>query len=124
MDRQQLVSFILRLGIAFSFIYSAVAAFFRPDDWIVYFPSILRAYLSDGFLLSSLGLFQIVVAIWIVYGRRIFIPSVLSLLLLSLLIVSNLGTFDTTYRDITIASGALALCVLHFPRHNGYRRTS
>ena len=120
MNRLQLVSLILRLGLAFSFAYAAISAAFHPDDWISYFPSFMIEYINHSFLLSSWGLFEIAIAVWLVYGKRIFIPSVLAFLSLIGLIVTNLTGFEVIFRDVTIAATALALALLHFPRQNGY----
>jgi hypothetical protein len=124
MTKQQAVSIILRLGLAFSFLYAAIAANFRPDDWIGYFPSFTRDIFSDGFLLHSWGLFELAISFWLIYGKRIFIPSVLALFSLLGLIVTNLGAFEVIFRDVTIASAALALSILHFPSHYGYRKSN
>ena len=124
MSKIQLSSFILRLGLAFSFIYAAVAAVFSPDDWLSYFPSFLIVSINHAFLLHTWGLFEVVIGLWLIYGKRIFIPSVLALLSLLGLIITNLNGFDVIFRDVTIASIALALAILHFPSQNGHRRSS
>jgi hypothetical protein len=118
MNRVNLTSLILRIGLAFSFLYAAIAAYFRPDDWIGYFPTFLREIFSNDLLLSGWGFFEIIIAVWLLSGKRIFIPSVVAALSLAGLILTNLGGFDVIFRDVTIMACALALAVLHFPSQN------
>lgn len=102
---------ILRIGVAFSFIYPAVSAWFSPYAWVGYFPS----FLSNGFfideivLLHTFGLLEIVIALWILFGKKIFIPSFIAVVMLFLIIIFNLNQMDVLFRDIPILLMALIL---------------
>ena len=54
---------------------------------------------------------------WLVSGRRIFIPSLLSSLLIFGVFIVNLNALDTVYLELPALGAALSLCIIHFPRH-------
>lgn len=111
---------LLRLGVAFAFIYPAVAAFFDPTAWIGFFPiSIRDIFPSDIILLSVFGISEIVIALWILSGKHIFFPSILASIYLILIILFNAPIFDILFRDVSILFMTLALATLHYP---GYKR--
>ena len=107
---------LLRLGVAFSFAYPPIAALIDPDAWIGYFPSFLPA--SETFL-HAFGLFEIVIAVWILFGKRIWIPSLVAALALLAIVVFNLRQFDILFRDVSIALMALALAWRHHKLAHG-----
>ena len=110
-----IVHVLLRIGVAFAFIYPAVAAFFDPLSWIGFFPAFMRdLFGSETLLLSLFGLTEIALALWILVGRRIFIPSVIASVYLFLIIVFNLSLLDIIFRDIPILLMAIALALIHY----------
>lgn len=114
MTRTNTVEILLRIGVAFAFIYPAVAAFFDPLSWIGFFPTVMRDMVSnDALLLHVFGLTEIAIAAWILVGKRIFIPSTLAALYLTAIILFNLSLFDIIFRDVPILFMALALAALH-----------
>lgn len=106
---------LLRLGVAFAFIYPAFDAFFHPDAWIGFFPFFMRDYMSDALLLNAWGIFEIVIGIWILSGKKIFIPSLIATLSLIGIVVFNFSLIDILFRDIALALAAasLALSAVH-----------
>jgi len=111
--RVPLHELLLRLAVAFSFVYPPIAAVADPDSWIGYFPAFIPASIE---LLHVFGALEIALALWIVFGRRIFIPSALAALLLLAIVVVNGAQFDVLFRDVSIALAALALAWLHLPK--------
>ncbi len=105
---------LLRSGIAFSFIYAAVAAFFDPLSWIGFFPSfLLKIFPADAiFMLYMFSISEILIAIWILVGQNTRIPSMLASIYLALIIISNFQLMDIVFRDISILAMTLALATL------------
>lgn len=109
--------FLLRLGVAFAFLYPPVNAFLDPYAWIGYFPIFMQGIIPDMALLHLFGLVEVIIGLWILSGRRIFIPSVVATALLLAIVVLNLGDFQILFRDVSIALAALALAIQHRPKH-------
>jgi uncharacterized membrane protein YphA (DoxX/SURF4 family) len=110
------VDWILRIGLAFAFLYPPIDAIFDPFSWLGYFPSWMHGYVPDMVLLHSFGAVEVIVALWILSGWKIFWPSCIALLmLLAIVFFDGSGQFEILFRDLTIASIALALAVSHYP---------
>jgi hypothetical protein len=110
------VDIFLRLGVAFAFLFPAINAVFDPYSWLGYLPGVLRDLAPELVLLHVFGFIEVVIAVWILSGRRIFFPTVLACVILALIILLNLGDFQILFRDISILFMTLALAVLHRPR--------
>ena len=106
----------LRVGVAFSFLYPPISAFFDPDPWIGYVPPFLLdiAGANDILLLHAFGIVEIAFALWILFGKRVFIPSTIAALMLAAIVLVNPIQFTILFRDISIALAAAALA---FMRH-------
>ena len=115
---RRLVDLTLRLGLAFAFLYPAINAVFEPDSWIGYFPSFMLGVLPDLVLLHSFGLIEIVIAVWLINGKGTFYSAATALVFLLLIVAFNVAQFEVVFRDLSIASIALALMLLHWPKHH------
>lgn len=114
MERTQVIEVLLRIGVSFALIYPAVAALSDPLSWIGFFPTFARDIIpNDILLLHAFGLTEVIIALWILIGKRIFIPSVLAALYLAGIIIFNLPLFDIIFRDVPIFLMAVALALLH-----------
>ena len=114
--RLKLTLLILRVGVAFVFVYAAVSAYLDPDSWIGYFPTFLQGVVSDSLLLNSWGLVEIILAVWLISTKKPYIPSVLMTVALFGLIVSNLGALPIIFRDVAIMTTTLALSIWYHPQ--------
>lgn len=103
--------FLIRAGIAFAFLYAAIAGYLRPNDWIGYFPATLRHAVPENILLYSWGIFETVIALWILSGKKVFVPSLLAVISLAGLIFTNFSQMDVIFRDVTILAVAAALAI-------------
>jgi len=111
------VSFILRIGLAFAFLYPAVAAFLEPVAWIGYFPQFVKDIIpNETLLLNLFGLTEVVIALWLLWGKYIFYPSVIAAVMLVTIVIFNWGGLDVVFRDLSIVAMAVALAVLHKPQ--------
>lgn len=94
---------LLRIAVAFAFLYPAIDALLYPDNWVDFFPSVLRAQVPDMTLLITWSIFEAILALWILSGKHIFWPSIIATILLCLIVVTNLPLFDLLFRDLVIA---------------------
>jgi len=110
------INLLLRTGVAFSFIYPPVSAFFNPYAWVGYFPgSVLDiAGSNDILLLHAFGILELVIGFWILSGIRIFIPSVMAAVLLAGIILVNLNQMDVLFRDVPILLMAVVLALVSY----------
>jgi len=103
---------ILRVGVAFVFLYPPVAALSTPDSWIGYFPPfLLHSGVPQAVLLHGFGIVEVVVALWILSGYNIAWPALLATLMLVAIVVFNLAQFEVIFRDLGLAGASLALAV-------------
>jgi len=111
--RLPLVALLLRAGLAFSFIYPAISAVFDPYAWVGYFPVFVTALLGDHSftLLHVWGVFEIALALWVLFGVRIFIPCIIMAVALVAVILTNLAQFPILFRDVPIALIAIAVAI-------------
>ena len=112
MRNVRLASLILRLGLAFVFLYPAIAAFIDPSSWVGFLPVWLRRILPEKTLLSLFSLYEIILAFWFLSGKKVFYAALIAVLTLFGIIVTNSGAIDIIFRDIAILTAALALAVL------------
>ncbi len=110
-NHEQAMSFILRIGIAFVFTYPSIAAVVDPASWIGYFPAFLRNNIPQIPLSLSFAAFELILAVWIISGKKIFIPSVLTSMLLVGIIVFNFNEFHILFRNVAILSATIALAI-------------
>lgn len=107
---------LLRVGIAFAFVYAAISGFIYPDAWIGYFPESARI-LPDAQLLSLWGAIEVIVALWLLSGVYLRMAGIVAAALLLGVVVFNSSQMIVVFRDIPIALAALALAF-------GYSRKS
>lgn len=114
--RERVIEILLRIGVAIAFIYPAVEAFFYPNSWVGFFPPWVRDLpISDEILLHLFGASEIVIATWILIGKRIFIPSVLAAIYLTFIVALNWKFMDLLFRDIAILVIPIALAIASYP---------
>jgi hypothetical protein len=54
---------------------------------------------------------EIVIAGWILTGKRIFIPALAAAVMLAGIIIFNFGAMDVVFRDVSLMLVAIALAV-------------
>lgn len=109
----------MRIAVAFAFLYPAVDAWFNPYSWIGYFPGFILDLAGNNteLLLHGWGVLEIVLALWVLFGVRVFIPSIIMAAALIVVVVANPGQFPILFRDISIALAALSLAVVNKRKH-------
>jgi hypothetical protein len=97
--------------VAFAFLYAAIDGIIEPYSWIDYFPQFLTSIAPALTLLHLFAALEIVIALWLLWGRYAFYPAALASVLLVGIVLFNLGEFQLLFRDLSIASASLALAV-------------
>ncbi|OGL64619.1 hypothetical protein A3B21_02720 [Candidatus Uhrbacteria bacterium RIFCSPLOWO2_01_FULL_47_24] len=112
MQNEKLAILFLRVGIATVFLYASVAAMLDPNSWIGFFPEFLRNIFPAKLLLYTHSIAELILALWIFSGWKMFYAGLLSAGALLTIIIANITLFDIVFRDIAIFFAALALAVL------------
>lgn len=116
---------MLRLALAFSFIYPAIAAVLDEPSWLGYFPGFatnlfhvisVPLKLSDTVLLHGFGLLEVALAVWVLFGRRVRIPAIIMGVILLVIVLTNLGQFAVLFRDVALVFVAVALALRRAPQ--------
>lgn len=103
-------SLFLRLALAFAFLYPAYGFWANPNDWVGYIPVFVKGLgLSQEMLLWGLLGVHVIIALWLLSGWRVFIPSFGAAVFLILVVYFNIKQLDVLFRDISLALAALAL---------------
>jgi len=100
---------LLRIAVAFAFLYPPFDASMHPQAWISFFPAFMRGIVPDPLLLFGWGVLEVVIAAWILSGKKIFLPSAAAAILLCLIVLFNFSLIEIVFRDITIALTAATL---------------
>jgi uncharacterized membrane protein YphA (DoxX/SURF4 family) len=107
------VQLLLRIGVAFSFIYPPISAFFNPYAWVGYFPPFISSLPFEAtLLLHMFGAAEVLIALWVLFGKKVAIPALIAAAMLTGIVLFNLSQMDVLFRDIPIILMALALVVL------------
>ncbi len=119
MPLQTYIPLLLRIGLAFAFLYPAVSAFVTPTSWIGYFPPFLLDLFAENelVLLHAFGISEIFIALWLLSGKKIFTPSVLAAAYLFGVVAFNIPSIDVVFRDLSLALTAVALALWHYPKN-------
>ena len=111
MSNQKIVLVLLRISIASVFLYAAISSLITPDNWIGFFPKLLRDTFPTRPLLLFFSAYEIGLSLWILSGWKNFYAAILSALTLLGIIGSNLNQLDIVFRDFAIFFSSLALAV-------------
>lgn len=110
---------ILRVGLAFVFLYPAINAYFEPYTWIGYFPPFTRGYVDEFLMLHVFGVVEIVIALWLLSGWKVFYPALVAGVMLVAIVVTNTSDFPILFRDLGLAAAAFHLALAN-PRNSAY----
>jgi uncharacterized membrane protein YphA (DoxX/SURF4 family) len=109
---------LLRVALAFSLIYPPFSALSDASNWIGYIPLFaLRLWPWSALsLLHTFGVVEVVLALWILSGWKIWMPSALAGFILLVIVLTNADQFIVLFRDLSIAGLAFGLALRHFPK--------
>jgi len=105
-------SLLLRVGLAFVFLYAAAASLKSPQDWVGYLPQAARDLMAPETLLKLISVYELVLVLWLLSGKYLRYAAALCVMTLVGIVLSNLSIFIVTFRDIGLVFAALALFVI------------
>ena len=105
-------SLLLRIGLAFVFIYAAVMSFIHPLEWVGYLPSMISGEDLRLTLLKAFSVGQIILALWLLSGFFTRFAAILTAVTLLGITVADFSIFAITFRDVGLFFAALALAAL------------
>ncbi len=109
---------LLRLSLAFAFLYPPISAWFDPLSWVGYIPAFAYIFWpwSHFVFLHLFGVVEIILALWVLSGWKIVLPAAVMGLLILVIVVTNLSEMEVVFRDLSIAGLAFALTIRHWPQ--------
>jgi uncharacterized membrane protein YphA (DoxX/SURF4 family) len=109
-DYSKLPNYLMRLGVAWAFLYPPLRAIYDPFSWLAYFPPFLRELsIPPEILLHGFGIIEIITAVWILTGKKILVPATLATVMLLAIVIFNHSDMDVLFRDLSIAAMSAAL---------------
>jgi len=108
---QTIAHILLRVGVAFAFLYAAIDSFLQPYSWIDYIPQAATMVAPAGVLLQLFAALEIVIALWLLSGWQTRYPAWLATVMLLAIVMLNMAEFQLLFRDVSIAAAALALAL-------------
>lgn len=102
---------LLKIGIAFAFIYPALSAFIDPSAWIGYVPAWIDQFIPREIFLLIFSPIEIVVALGVLFWDNA-LPSIIAGTMLVSIVVLNISELSVVFRDLSIAIMAFALAFL------------
>ncbi len=113
-----IVWFLLRFGVAFTFLYASISAFINPTPWLAYFPDFLRQAMPDDVLLYTWGGGELIIGLWLLTGYRIFMPSVLAAGLMFGIFIFDFKSMNVIFRNVCILCTSVSLAVISNPHYD------
>jgi len=105
-------SWILRIGLAFVFLYAAISGIQSPQEWVGYLPTFMTKFMAATTLLRFFEVYEFALALWLISGFYLRYAALLTALTLGGIVVTNPGQLIITFRDVGLACTALALAVM------------
>lgn len=103
---------LLRLSLAFAFIYAGASSILSPSLWLAFLPIWLsRIWPLENWLIAF-SVFEILLALWILSGVKLLWSSLLAAAVLFAITVSNLMSLSIVFRDLSLGIAATALTAL------------
>jgi len=112
MGKQELATLLLRVGLGFGFLYAGIAGLVQPDDWAGFVPDFVKAVDPAQFSVTAFSVFQVIIALWLLSGKRIFYAAIAASLSMLAITITNLDVFLIVFRDVVIFFAAMALAAL------------
>lgn len=105
-------SFLLRVGLAFVFLYAAVNFFFNTDQALQFLPKFVSSIIPPGIFLRLFEIYELILAAWLLSGKWSHYAGLLSALTLIMITAFNVESFHVVFRNIAIIFAGLALTTL------------
>lgn len=117
-DKMKLTNILLRVGLAFSFLFAAISSFQDPSSWVGFLPGFVSRIVEPFLFLKLFSFVEVFVGLWLLSGRYVVYAAYISALMLLGIIVFNLPLMQILFRDVSILFISLALIALNAEREN------
>lgn len=115
----QLSSLMLRLGLAYVFLYAGIDAIIHPQVWIDFLPPIAFEYAPMKLVLDMFSISQILIALALLWRKTSFYGAAVSAVTLAGITISSLvmdlSSILIVFRDIGLFFAAAGLMFLELP---------
>jgi uncharacterized membrane protein YphA (DoxX/SURF4 family) len=111
-DKTKAASWTLRIGLAYVFLYAAIASIQHPIEWIGFLPSFMTKAVDGHTLIHMFSAYEIVLAVWLLVGKYSRYAALLAAATLGGIVVMDLSQLVITFRDVGLALMGLALAFL------------
>ncbi|MBI2004425.1 hypothetical protein HYS72_03095 [Candidatus Pacearchaeota archaeon] len=115
-NKNILISFLLRSGLAIVFFYAGISSFLAPTNWIGFVPNFIGAVIPKEIFLIVFSTYEILLGIGLLFDYKTFALSILSSATLFLILFGNIMSLELLFRDIAILFMALALIALSYKK--------
>lgn len=112
MRQSRLAAWFLRAGLSFVFMYASIEIYMNPQNFLKYTPDFVLNLFPENVFLYGFGLFEILLAIWLLIQWRSAYSSLIAAMLLAGIVICNIEHFQVLFRNIAIVFGSLALWML------------
>lgn len=106
-----LPALLLRIGLAFVFLYAGIASLQQPLEWEGYIPHFVASTFGVTTALHLIAILEIALGMWLLTGKYTKYAAAVSALMLAGIIFVNLNQLLVTFRDVGLLFAALALYV-------------
>lgn len=115
-DKPATASLLLRLGLAFVFLYAAFGSLFNPEAWASYLPSFILKTSFAFTLLKVFSVYEVGLSLWLLSNKYTQYAAILCALTLAGIILAQPSGLFITFRDIGLLFMAVTLAVLAWPQ--------
>ena len=122
-NNNETAKWLLRVGLAFVFIYASAEIYLNPANFIKYVPSFILNSVPLDLFLNLFGVIEVALAAWLLSGWKGAYPSIISVAMIVGIVVFNIEHFQVLFRNVAIGFGGLALLVLEIKKNKLSRKT-
>lgn len=106
--KKRLPFLFLKIGIAFVFLYAAIFVSGNAQTGGKYVPSFVTAIIPLPLFLLVFGIFEALLAVWIVTGKLRFYSGLIAAIVLIGITAIDYTYFNVTFRNVAIICACLA----------------
>lgn len=123
-NNNNLAKWLLRVGLAFVFVYATVEIHVNPQNFLKYVPVCVLNIVPLDLFLPAFAVIELALAFWLLSGWKGQYPSLLSVLMIAGIVIFNMEHFQVLFRNVAIGFGGLALVVLEMTKDKVERKQS
>lgn len=109
---KELPAFFLRLGLGYCFLFAAFEIFIFPERLTPYIPDFITTFIPANIFHPLFGIFEVILAIWLILGKKLLIPSIIASMMLLGIILFNLDKYAVLFRNIGLMFSAVSLAIM------------